>query len=247
MSVLVLVTHFFTRKRNVKFVKPDNIFKDFINIFIVGFSSFILDICMGIMTMIFNNQINRYNELTLATAYLAVYGVIINMHTLTQALGYAVGQASQPLLSEAKGEDNKIGLKSYFKYGIVTSFIFGIGIFVLLELISPYLLNIFANSYQGSLAFDLGVRVERIYYSCFIFMIFNVYSIYYFNSIMKQKTALIVSILRGLVFPILYLYILPLINFDFIWMSILFTEISVTLVSFGLIIYFKKVKKDESK
>ena len=50
---------------------------------------------MGILSMMFNNQIMRYS----GSSALAVYGVIINVNTLVQACAYGVGQAAQPIIS----------------------------------------------------------------------------------------------------------------------------------------------------
>ena len=111
VSFIILATHFISKKNQLKIVKTSNLIIDIKSIIIVGFSSFVLDICMGIVTIVFNNQIAKYNTDNYAKAYLAIYGVIINMHTLIQSFGYAIGQASQPLLSESKGSNNNKLLK----------------------------------------------------------------------------------------------------------------------------------------
>ena len=60
-----------------------------------GFSTFFIDIAMGILTILFNRQIMAY----LGTNALAVYGVIVNVSTLVQCCAYSIGQASQPIFS----------------------------------------------------------------------------------------------------------------------------------------------------
>ena len=64
-------------------------------IVITGFSTFFIDVAMGILTVLFNRQIVKY----LGTDALAVYGVIVNVSTFVQCCAYGVGQAAQPIIS----------------------------------------------------------------------------------------------------------------------------------------------------
>ena len=73
MSVLVMLTHFISKKNTLKFVKPLRILNSFKMISVNGFSSFIVDVAMGIATMLFNRRVMEY----LGTDALAVYGVIV--------------------------------------------------------------------------------------------------------------------------------------------------------------------------
>ncbi len=237
-TVFILLTHFITKKNTLKLCKSAKFKSDSIHIILTGLSSFTLDICMGIITIVFNNQITNFGGEN-NTIYLAIYGIIINMVTLTQSLGYAVGQASQPLLSENIGKQNMKAVKTYLRYGIISSIIIALLVFGVLESLSPVLLKVFIKAENGTLEMNLGVKVLHTYFISFIFIIFNVYSIYYFNSILKKNIALIISLLRGLILPLLFLIILPLINFDMIWYSLTLAEAIVTIVNIILIIKVK--------
>ena len=62
---------------------------------VTGFSTFFIDVAMGILTVLFNRQIMKY----LGTSALAIYGPIVNVSTFVQCCAYSVGQASQPIIS----------------------------------------------------------------------------------------------------------------------------------------------------
>ncbi len=237
-TVIILLTHFIGKKNTFKLVKSTRFKGDALTVFVTGLSSFLLDICMGITTIVFNNQITKYGGEN-NTIYLAIYGVIINMVTLTQSLGYAVGQASQPLLSENVGKKDKKSVSTYFKYGVISSIVIALIVCIVLEVLSPVLLKGFLKAENGSLEMSLGLNVLRTYFISFLFMIYNVYSIYYFNSILKKNTSLVIAILRGFVLPLLTLIILPIIKFDLIWYSMIITEGLLCVINIILMIHTK--------
>ena len=95
ITFIVMLSHFFTKRNTLHFVKPTGLFKMLKEISVTGFSTFFIDVAMGILTILFNRQIMHY----LGTNALAVYGVIVNISTFAQCCAYSVGQASQPIIS----------------------------------------------------------------------------------------------------------------------------------------------------
>jgi Na+-driven multidrug efflux pump len=237
-TVIILLTHFMSKKNSLRIVKPVTLFKDIKEIVLNGVSSFILDICMGVITIVFNNQIYKYS-VDDPSKYLAIYGVIINIQTLIQSLGYAVGQASQPLLSESAGKGDEISLKKYHKYSIYSSIIIGAILLLITELLAPTLLHIFAKVSYDSDIMILGKDITRLYFVSFVFVVFNVYSIYYFNSILKKNVSFVISILRGFILPLIFMFTLPLINITMLFASLIFVEGSIMLIN----IYLMKFNK----
>ena len=95
ITFIVMMTHFFMKKNTLKLVKPAQLPRKLKEITVTGFSTFFIDVAMGILTILFNRQIMNY----LGNDVLAVYGVIVNISTLAQCCTYSVGQASQPIIS----------------------------------------------------------------------------------------------------------------------------------------------------
>ena len=225
VNLSVLLSHYFSKKRGIYFVKPVLFLKRSLRIIQTGLPSFVLDIAMGILAILFNNQIVSYNEDEKQTATLAVYGVVCNIVALVQSLGYAVGQATQPLISENLGAGKLNRVSKFLKYAILTSLIIAGVVVLLLELILIPILEIFTREEEDSLILTIAASIQRKYYISFLFLSFNVLCIYYFQSILKSNIAFIISILRGMFFSTLFLFVLPLLfGFDAIWFTMLCTE-----------------------
>lgn len=62
---------------------------------VTGFSTFFIDVAMGILTVLFHRQIMKY----LGANALAVYDPIIQVSPFVQCCAYSVGQASRPIIS----------------------------------------------------------------------------------------------------------------------------------------------------
>ena len=95
ISLIVQLSHFFSKKNTLRLVRPSRFLHKARKVFVTGFSTFFIDVAMGILTILFNRQIVTY----LGSGALSVYGVIINISTFVQCCAYSVGQASQPIIS----------------------------------------------------------------------------------------------------------------------------------------------------
>ncbi len=230
ISMIILLSHFFTKKNTLRFVKPTKIFVQFKNIFFTGFSSGFVDVAMGILTIMFNNQILKY----IGNDALSVYGPIINIFTFVQCTAYAVGQAAQPLISSNFGGDkidrvNKTLRYSLISIGILTIF------WLLITMIYPNMfIYLFMKPTDSIL--EIAPSIIRTYALSFILLPFNVFSTYYFQSILKPRYGILVSILRGLVISSILLYLLPLINGSMIWWVMPITELVVAILVLLLIV-----------
>lgn len=70
ISFLVMLTHFLNRKNTLRMVKPEKLLRKLREITVTGFSTFFIDVAMGILTVLFNRQIMKY----LGANALAIYG-----------------------------------------------------------------------------------------------------------------------------------------------------------------------------
>ena len=60
ISFVVMLTHFVSRKNTLRLIKPQKLFRKLREIVITGFSTFFIDVAMGILTVLFNRQIMKY-------------------------------------------------------------------------------------------------------------------------------------------------------------------------------------------
>lgn len=76
----------------------------------------------------------------------------------------------------------------------------------------------------------MAPAIIRKYSISFLLLPFNIFSTYYFQAIMRPKTAFVVSVSRGLVISGLLIMLLPvLVSADAIWFAMPITELAVTI------------------
>ena len=99
ISLLLMLTHFAGSRNTLRLRMPERPISMIKSICVTGFSTFFIDVAIGILTVLFNRQILTY----LGTEALSVYGIIINVSPFVQCCAYSIGQASQPIISKNYG------------------------------------------------------------------------------------------------------------------------------------------------
>lgn len=241
LSFLVMLSHFFTKKNTLRLVKPEGLVRKLREITATGFSTFFIDVAMGILTILFNRQIMVY----LGTNALSVYGVIVNISTFVQCCAYSVGQASQPIISTNYGAGRGERIRETLKYALGTVAVFSIFWTVVTMVIPNVFIRIFMSPTPEVL--EIAPGILRCYGISFLLLPLNVFSTYYFQALMKPKTAFIASVARGLVISGILIYLLPAaFGGDMIWFAMPITELVVAVyVIRQMIKYTKQLKTRE--
>ncbi|MBR5316877.1 MAG: polysaccharide biosynthesis C-terminal domain-containing protein [Lachnospiraceae bacterium] len=238
LSVGIMLTHFVKKKNTLKLVKPTELFGTMKMIFAIGFSVFFVDIAMGVMTMLYNKQILKL----LNNDALSVFGAIATLTTIVQCCSYSIGQAAQPILSANFGAKKMDRVYQVLKYGILTSIAFG-AFWALVTMVFPNeVIRIFMDATDSVLA--VAPSIMRKYSIGYLFAPFTLFATYYFQSILKDKVSLGISLSRGLIVGAVMLYVLPpVFGADSIWFATPIAEISVALVTVILMKRFTKEYK----
>ena len=220
VSFLVMLTHFASRKNTLRLVKPKRLARKLWKIAVTGFSSFFIDMAMGILTVLFNRQIMQY----LGSDALAIYGPIINVSTFVQCCAYSVGQASQPIISTNFGAGKEARSRETLRYALWTVIFFGV-FWTAPSVACPNLyIRIFMSPTETILA--MAPAIIRAYAISFLLLPFNIFSTYYFQAILQPKAAFIVSVARGLVISGALILMLPLLaGADSLWFAMPITEL----------------------
>lgn len=224
ITFIVMMTHFFMKKNTLKLVKPAQLPRKLKEITATGFSTFFIDVAMGILTILFNRQIMNY----LGNDALAVYGVIVNISTLAQCCTYSVGQASQPIISTNFGAGRGDRIRRTLKYALGTAAVFSL-FWTVLSMTAP---NLFIRIFMSPTpeVLEIAPGIMRCYCSSFILLPLNIFSTYYFQALMKPKAAFIVSVARGFVLSGILIYLLPAAaGADSIWFAMPITELAVAI------------------
>ena len=76
---------------------------------------------------------------------------------------------------------------------------------------------------------QIAPPIIRMYGLSFLLLPFNIFSTYYFQALLKPKTSFVISVGRGLVLSGILIYLLPLINADYLWLTMPITEFIVAI------------------
>lgn len=237
ITFAVMITHFFSKRNTLKIDKPVQFMVKFRQIIVTGFSTFFIDIAMGILTMLFNRQIMKY----LGADSLSVYGVIVNISTIVQCCAYSVGQAAQPIFSINFGAGKWDRIKETLKYALYSVCFFSV-IWTLLIFTFP---NGFIRIFMAPTdeIYRIAPFIMRSYGISFLLLPLNIFSTYYFQSLMKPGASFFVSVSRGLIISGILIYTLPLMaGANSLWFAMPITEAVVAVAVAALIgSYTKKL------
>ena len=224
ISFLVILTHFFSRRNTLRLVRPEGLPGKLREISVTGFSTFFIDVAMGILTVLFNRQIMKY----LGANALAVYGPIIQVSTFVQCCAYSIGQAAQPIVSTNFGAKQGKRIQETLRLALWTAAFFGV-FWTALSMVCPNLyIRIFMSPTPEIL--NMAPDIIRTYALSFLLLPLNIFSTYYFQAILQPRAAFVVSVARGLVISGALILVLPaLLGASALWLAMPITELLVTL------------------
>lgn len=229
LTLAAMLGHFFSKRNTLRLVRPRNLLIKLRKITVTGFSTFFIDIAMGILTVFFNRQIMRYS----GTEALAVYGVIVNISTVVQCCAYSIGQASQPIISINFGAGRWGRIRATLRYALATAAFFSIA-WTAAALAFP---NGFIRIFMAPTEMVLSIApfIIRCYGFSFLLLPLNIFSTYYFQSLMRPEISFFVSVSRGmLVSGLLILFLPAAAGARALWLAMPITEL---LVSAAVVYY----------
>ena len=224
VSFCVMLTHFVKPVNTLRLVKPTALLYKLRKITVIGFSSFFIDVAMGLLTILFNRQIMKY----LGADALAVYGPIITVSTFVQCCAYSVGQAAQPIISTNFGSGKGERILKTLQLALGTTAFFGVFWTGLSLLVPNFYIRIFMSPTASIL--QIAPAIIRTYAVSFLLLPFNIFSTYYFQAILQPRTSFVVSVARGLVISGALILLLPVTaGADALWLAMPITELLVAV------------------
>ncbi|MDO4285458.1 MAG: MATE family efflux transporter [Eubacteriales bacterium] len=241
ISFAVLLTHFISKRNTLALRRPEALLLKLQNIAVTGFATFFIDVAMGILTVLFNRQIMKY----LGTDALAVYGPIVNVSTFVQCCAYSVGQAAQPIISVNFGAGKWSRIRETLRCALCATAVFAV-FWTALSLLAPQLyIYIFMKPTASIL--EIAPAIIRRYSISFLLLPLNIFSTYYFQSLMKPKAAFVVSVSRGLLVSGALILLLPVVaGADAVWLAMPVTELLVAVYAGNRMIRYTRELGTES-
>lgn len=243
ISFLTMLSHFVTKRNTLTLERPSKLLQQLWEVCVTGIPTCIIDVATAVICILFNRQIMKY----LGSNALAIYGIIINISCFVQCCAYSVGQAAQPIISVNLGAKKNRRIKETLKYALVTIAFFSV-FWTILSMAVP---NLYVKIFMTPTAeiLDIAPMIIRVYGISFLLLPLNIFSTYYFQSLMKAKTAFGVSMARGVVISAILLYLLPaLFGANALWMTMPITELVVGIYAAIMIKkYTRQLKGEEEK
>lgn len=226
VQVTVGVTHFFSRKNGLKFIRPKHIFQSVGQITGNGIPSFFNELANGFIVLLFNIQILKY----CGESALSVYSVISNCVILVNSLFTGVGQTIQPIIATNYGAGKRDRIRGVRRMSYINIVIMG-AVFSLFGVLFP--LGICGAFMEVATDIEsLAQSAIRTYFMAFLPMGVNLLTSYYLQSVLNVRRSLCISLLRNVVLSSAAILTFPLM-FDggSLWLVMPVVETVVLVVS----------------
>lgn len=208
----------------------------------LGISSFLTQISIVIISIVNNGLLGQYfadvpNAIGIFTVAFKVFGIVISV-----VIGISAG--GQPILGYNYGAKKYDRVKKTFKYILIATAIVGLVATVLFEACPQILLGAFGYN-KGACSpaeFALGLNSFRIYIGfIFITCFIKVISIF-FQAIGMPVRAMLIALLRDVVFVVPLAYLLPLATPNaFYWSAPISDVLTIVIATLLLVNVFKKL------
>ncbi|MGI5990050.1 MAG: MATE family efflux transporter [Lachnospiraceae bacterium] len=200
----LLLPHFIRHKGKLSFSRASIRVSETARILKLGVPSFVMEFTIGIVTFVYNTAIGAYGFGEIGLAAYLVIGYLM-LIILTLFLGFAEGL--QPVFSYLTGTGEADRCEALRRYAAK--------IFILTGLISYVLILLFSRGFYQLFTpgdpelTDFMVSRSRPYFAGFFLAGYNILMISYWQSTDRPRQALILSLLRSVIFPPILTALLP--------------------------------------
>ncbi len=232
VGIIILSSHFFRQKSNLRLVRFKFDRKLFLIILIIGFPSFLAELGFSVFTIAHNNIFERLA----GTVGVSAFTILNYVHSVMLLLFLGMGAAIQPLISYYHGAKNKEKMQKTLRMAIWTSVIAGVLFFLIGLFASAPIVSLFGDFPKEVMA--LAVPGIKIFFIAYLFMGMNFVMMTYYQSIGQIRMATWITASREIVLLLILLAILPkLFGLTGVWLAIPTSEL---IVLISIFYYHKK-------
>lgn len=227
VGLLILSTHFFSKKSNLRLVRFKFDKKLFYIILLIGFPSFLAEVGFSVFTISHNLTFERLA----GTAGVSAFTILNYVHSVMLLLFLGMGAAIQPLISYYYGAKQKEKMQKTLRMAIFTAFGAGILFFFIGLFASEPITKLFGDF--PTEVMSLAVPGIKLFFIAYIFMGTNFVMMTYYQSIGQIRMATWITASREIVILLILLAILPaLFGLTGVWLAIPLSEFFVLLTIF---------------
>lgn len=226
ITTIILLTHFKSKENHMKFSFSSFSIKCIKEIAVCGSSSFLLELSSAITTFVFNIQILKY----LGNDGVVVFGILTNSFIVAISLFNGSAQAAQPIIAHNYGAGKIQRVKKVRNIGMSVMAVIALLLFAFVNLFPDLLIYAFVTPSEA--VKEMAAPAIRTYFICLLPVGCNIYFANYFQGIGMAEFSFLISLLRGVILSVAFVYLLPVIfPAEIIWSSTPATEILTLLVA----------------
>ncbi|RXJ66199.1 MATE family efflux transporter [Halarcobacter ebronensis] len=241
--LIILLPHFFSKRATLKFVKPAGNYIQIIKACYNGTSEFVNEISVGITTLIFNYVMIQNFDIE----GIAAFTVINYLLMIGIMISFGISDSLQPIISKNYGAKKYTRIDEFLKLAFRSTSLVGVVMIALLLFLPETLANIFLEDN------NLDTKQIVLNFTLFIWVAFlfngrNLVISAYLTAMHKPLASMLIALSRSLIFPVLFILILPFVFGDNgIFMAIPLAEAFTFVIAIILFRKFspkKLLKKD---
>lgn len=196
-----------------------------------GSSEGMSELSSGISTLLFNIALMQY----LGEVGVAAFTAINYVFFIGVILFLGVSDGIIPIVSYNYGANQWPRIKEVVKMAIKSNLVIGVTFFLLLTFFGSHVISLFFKSSETEVM-RIAAAGTSIYAFAFLINGFNILAASYFTAMANAKISIIISLLRGLVFVAIGIYVLPRIfGIEGIWYAVPIAEALTLVVSLTLV------------
>jgi len=219
--IVVLLPHFFSKKANIRFVKPIGSWFAIIKAGFNGTSEFVNETSVGITTVIFNYIMIK----SFGVDGVAAYTVVNYILWISIMVSFGVSDALQPIISQNFGAKKPKRVEAFLKYAFISVALVGMVVSVAVLFLPEQIVDMFLEQKDKN-AIEIILIFLTLVWPAFLFNGPNMVISAYFTAMHKPLQSAMIAFSRSLVFPVLFILVLPLIFGDKgIYLAIPFAEL----------------------
>jgi len=188
-------------------------FKALSHIAKLGFSSFLTQISIVIVSIVSMNLLAKYG---LESKYgaedpQAIFGIVMKIFTIAVNISVGIAAGAQPIIGYNYGAKKFGRVKELLRHILISNLIIGIIFTILFETIPGPIIKLFgSNSKNPDLYIEFGIETIRIYLAFIIFTLIEKVVAIYLQAVGSPVKATILSLLRDVIILIPSMCILPI-------------------------------------
>lgn len=169
----------------------------------IGISALLGEATMGVLMLMGNLMFMHY----VGNDGVGAFSIACYYCPFAFMIGNAIAQSAQPIISYNYGLGERSRVVSTEKLAIITALICGGAVTASFSLLPELMVGLFLDIHSE--AASIAIAGFPVYSTAFVFFIFNLTAIGYFQSIEKALPAIIFALLRGVIFLVPSFIIVP--------------------------------------